>query len=156
MVSLRQLLLLLLAAILGAPLSFGQVPRDAVVEISAIVQESPPQITLQWVPASQTVALQKIYRRLKGAQRWDDLATPANGATTYVDAAVLSGVNYEYFLYRILDLPDGDSASGYLSAGIRLPVVDQRGKVILLVDDTMSGPLAAELSRLITDLSGDG
>jgi Peptidase family C25 len=156
MASLRQTLLLVFAAAAGAPLSFGEVPRDTVVEVSATVQESPPQITLQWVPGSQTVALQKIYRRLKGAQQWSDLATPANSATSHVDADVSVGVNYEYSLYRILDLPGGESASGYLSAGIRLPVVDQRGKVILLVDDTMSGPLAAEISRLVTDLSGDG
>src|SRR6185503_7224509 len=41
-------------------------------------------------------------------------------------------------------------------AGIEAPLVDNRGKVILVVDSSQAGSLANELNRLQQDLVGDG
>lgn len=52
--------------------------------------------------------------------------------------------------------PGGTKASGVLYSGIALPPVDRRGRIILLVDETMAAPLTGELERLERDLAGDG
>ena len=134
----------------------AQEARDTVVAVHASIQEHPPQILLEWTPAAAPVRLQKVFRRLKGAPVWDDIGTPGVATLSFADSAVTAGVAYEYFVYRDFDSSAPTYAAGYLSAGIRVPLVDQRGKVILLVDETMSAPLAAELARLESDLTGDG
>ena len=146
----------LLAACLAWPASLvAQTARDRAVEINASVQESPPAITLQWNAASSTPLGQKIYRRLKGEKLWAQIAAPPPAATSHADSAVSRGVEYEYFVVRTSNAPL-NYALGYVSAGIHVPVVHDRGRVILLVDDTMAVPLAAELALFADDLTGDG
>jgi hypothetical protein len=43
-----------------------------------------------------------------------------------------------------------------VAAGIEVPLVESRGKVVLLVDRTQAAAIAAELTRLAQDLVGDG
>ena len=138
----------------AAPL-LAQTPRDRAVELNAVAQPSPPTITLQWNTTGYTVLAQKLYRRLKDGPTWIQIATPANVATSYADAAVALGVSYEYRVSRTLNGGPG-TAEGYVSAGIRVPLQAERGRVILLVDNTMAAPLASELTRLESDLTGDG
>ncbi len=133
----------------------AQTPRDRAVELNAVAQESPPTITLQWNATGYPVLAQKLYRRLKGGPAWIQIATPANAATSYADAAVALGVSYEYRVSRTLNGGPG-TAEGYVSAGIRAPLQAERGRAILLVDSTMAAPLASELTRLENDLTGDG
>ncbi len=45
---------------------------------------------------------------------------------------------------------------GHIFAGIRYPLTENRGTVLLLIDDTVCGALTEELTRLETDLIGDG
>ena len=45
---------------------------------------------------------------------------------------------------------------GYLYAGIEVPLVEARGKVVLLVDNILTSSLSNELVRLQQDLIGDG
>jgi hypothetical protein len=151
------LVAMFLSLLLGAgSMAQAQSARDTAVEVSAVVQNLPPQITLSWLPSGYAINLQKIYRRLKGAPFWTELATPGPTAVTYIDTAVSAGVSYEYFLYRDFAGPELQVAAGYLNAGIALPAVEHRGKALLFVDDTMVVPLAAELSRFEQDLTGDG
>lgn len=136
------------------PLS-AQASRDRAVEINATVQESPPRIDLVWNSSSFPIIEQKIYRRLDDQSPWSLLATLADSATTFTDSSVSLGKAYEYWIYRVFsDLPS--TACGYIRAGIRAPLVADRGKLILLVDDTMAGPLASEITQWIADLTGDG
>lgn len=134
----------------------GQEARDRAVEIRATIRQAPPRIALQWnAPAKATLLSQRIYRRTAGSVVWTELATLPLTAKTYADNAVTVGMRYEYFLYRVYDGLPG-TASGWLSAGIRVPLVAERGKVILLVDETMAAPLATELAQFTRDLTGDG
>ena len=149
-------LILLLIALFSGTFATAQVARDTTIEVSATVQESPPKITLSWVAASYPVTLQKLFRKAKGAPAWTDIATLAISDTSYVDSAVAVGVSYEYFVFRISSTTDPGSAAGYVNAGIRIPLVAARGRVILLVDATMAAPLATELTRFAEDLVGDG
>jgi hypothetical protein len=139
----------------GVTLLVAQNARDRAVELTAVAQETPPTITLQWNATGYPLVSQKIYRRLKGGPAWVEIATPANAATSYADTAVVVGVNYEYRVARTYSGGPG-FAEGYLSSGIRVPFVAERGRAILLVDGTMSAPLATELARFQSDLTGDG
>ena len=44
----------------------------------------------------------------------------------------------------------------FVYAGIDVPMIDHRGKMILVVDDAYAASLDYELSRLQQDLIGDG
>ena len=67
--------------------------------------------------------------------------------------AITPGVAYEYQVARtardILDV-------GYWVTGVELPAQAQRGKVYLLVDDTVADDIAPRLERFVRDLTGDG
>ncbi len=143
-------------AALAAGTAAGQVPRDRAVEMRAIIRQVPPRITLQWnLPARATLLSQQIFRRSSNTAPWTELAAQPVTAMIYVDDTVAVGTRYEYFVHRVYDGGPG-KASGWLSVGIRSPLVAERGKVILLVDDTMAGPLATELAQFSSDLTGDG
>ncbi|HEY1106985.1 MAG TPA: C25 family cysteine peptidase, partial [Opitutaceae bacterium] len=122
--------------------------------MSSSLQSSPAQITLSWpqdtngVPSSYTV-----YRRAPGSTDWGAGKTLAGSATSYVDADVKAGQAYEY---RIVKAGSSYTGYGYILTGIEAPLVDSRGKLVLVVDNTVAAPLASELSRLERDLVGDG
>jgi hypothetical protein len=147
--------LLVVWTFVGAGLARAQTARDRAVELTSVVQETPPAITLQWTATADTLTSQKVARRLKDRAVWTELATPANDATSYTDAAVTAGVSYEYRVSRTFSGGPG-VAHGYVSAGIRVPSVAERGKVILLVDDAVATPLAPSLAIFESDLAGDG
>lgn len=146
----------ILIYLLALTSALAQQSRDTTVEVSAAVQVSPPQITLNWLPTIYPTTLLKVFRKAKGAPAWTDIATLSNSATTYVDTSIAVGVSYEYHVARLYSSTDPGSASGYVNAGIRIPLQTYRGTVLLLVDDTVAIELAAELDLFAQDLVGDG
>jgi hypothetical protein len=140
---------------------FGGATRAAVentwdysVQVSAAVQLTPPAITLSWPQDTNgTPSTYTVSRKAPGASTWGPAVSLPGSATTYTDTAVAAGTAYEY---RVVKTAGGYSGYGYVEAGMAVPLVDQRGKVVLLVDDTMATPLATELLRLEQDLAGDG
>ncbi|MCC5790854.1 MAG: hypothetical protein JJT75_14590 [Opitutales bacterium] len=149
---------LLLCGLLLPLTLVGQSGRDRAVELHAVTQDSPPQITLHWNTSPFTVDGQYVYRRLVGEESWVYQGNdPAPTATQWTDSNVDAGVRYEYKVYRQYD--DSEStyhARGYALVGIDAPLVDQRGTVILLIDETQSAALAVEIDRFSRDLAGDG
>src|SRR4030095_14270113 len=113
------------------------------VQLSATVQDPPPQITLTWpqdtlgVPNNYTV-----YRKAPEASAWGAGTTLPGSATSYTDTSVSIGAVYEY---QVVKAASGRTGYGYLRAGIRAPLVDNRGKVVLVVDTTYASQLAPEL-----------
>jgi hypothetical protein len=124
------------------------------VQVSATVQASPPQITLTWpqdttgVPNSYTV-----YRKAPGSTTWGSGVTLPGTTTSYTDTSAAAGTAYEYQVVKSSPTLTG---YGYIYAGINAPLVEGRGKVVLIVDSTHAAQLAPELSRLQQDLAGDG
>jgi hypothetical protein len=130
--------------------------KDYAVQISAAVQTSPAKITLSWVqdttgtPTSYTVS-----RKSKDATSWTALATGLPGTTlSYEDTNVSVGSAYEYQIIKYMST--AYRGYGYIFVGIDSPLVESRGKVVLLVDNTFSSSLASELTVLQKDLTGDG
>ncbi|MDD5673353.1 MAG: fibronectin type III domain-containing protein [Chitinivibrionales bacterium] len=124
---------------------------DWVVPVSATTGSASPYVTLRW-PASSSTA-QNGWRRAKGATSWNAFALAAN-AVSYPDVNAQPGIAYEYSLQ--FTLATGITAYGSIVAGYNIPIVEQRGNVILLVDSTIKTPLAAEIARLQQDLAADG
>jgi len=128
------------------------------VEITAAVQVSPAQITLNWpqdtngTPASYTV-----YRKAPAGSSWGDpVATLSGGTTSFTDSDVVAGTAYEYQIVKDFNAALGYVGYGYIEAGIELPLVDNPGAVVLIVDNTYAATLATELQRLQQDLAGEG
>ncbi len=127
---------------------------DYSVQVSSAVQPSPAKITLTWpqdtngVPNSYT-----IFRKTPGSTSWGNGTQLPGSATSYTDTNVASGTAYEY---RVVKATGSYTGYGYIHTGINAPLVDQRGKVVLIVDNTFTTSLASELTRLEQDLAGDG
>src|SRR5688500_3975095 len=127
---------------------------DYSVQVSSSVQTSPAQVTLTWpqdtisVPSSYTV-----YRKAPGATIWGAGTTLSGSTTNYTDTSVDAGQSYEY---RIAKAAGSFTGFGYIQIGVGAPVVENRGKVVLVVDNTVAPALGSELTRLEQDLAGDG
>ena len=124
------------------------------VQVSAAVQTSPPQITLSWPQDSvATPNNYTIYRKTIDGSSWGT-GTPLSGNTTsFVDKNVTVGATYEY---QIVKNSSSYTGYGYIYSGINAPLVESRGKLVLLVDNTYASQLTNELARLQQDLVGDG
>ncbi|MFT4665320.1 MAG: hypothetical protein ACI8YQ_000511 [Polaribacter sp.] len=121
------------------------------VQISATVETVPARITLNWL--SQTTNGFTLYRRLKGENNWGSaLADLPGTANTFVDNDVAIGQSYEYRIDKIAPI----GGFGAINAGMEIPAVHQRGKLILVVDDTQAELLMEEVNQLIIDIEGDG
>jgi hypothetical protein len=131
--------------------------KDRCVLVTAEVRKSPPQIELRW-PADPKATGYTIFRKEPSASSWGEpRASFGAPETRYVDSDVESGVAYEYKVQKAAQAGDKTfKGTGYLLAGIELPLRDRRGKVILIIDAAHAGPLAEPLERLERDLRGDG
>src|SRR5438552_6534274 len=124
------------------------------VQASATVQASPAQITLVWpqdtymLPNSYTV-----YRKAPTATSWGSGTLLPGSATSYTDSNVIIGTPYEY---QIVKSTSQYTGYGYVYAGITIPATENRGKVLLVVENTYAANLTNELTRLQQDLVGDG
>jgi hypothetical protein len=133
--------------------TLGQVPPKLYsVLASAEVQSGPVQIRLVW-PADPSATSYTVARKELEGTSWTGLGFLPGTATSFTDLAVSPGSAYEY---QIVKTTPDYSGYQYLLAGLEAPLVDQRGTVILLVANTYAGDLAAELTQLEQDLTGDG
>ena len=127
------------------------VPNYA-VRVSANVQTDPPEITLSWPVAAGTTGY-TIYRKGKEDIAWGNPTVLPGTAANYTDRNLARGAAYEYHVWRTSTNYDSHA---YIFAGIEAPLIEFRGKVILLVDRSQASGLAPELARLQQDLVGDG
>ncbi|MBE7492688.1 MAG: fibronectin type III domain-containing protein [Planctomycetes bacterium] len=126
--------------------------RPYAVEITVSVQASPAQISLAWPALASTTSF-TIYRRAQGSSTWGSAVTTlAASATGYVDSSVSVGTAYEYAVVK----NGTPTAYGFATAGIEVAAVHDRGRIVLLCDNTHTATLATELTRLQQDLEGDG
>lgn len=65
----------------------------------------------------------------------------------------MKGNTYEY---QIIRNGNGFKGDGYIYSGIDIPLVENRGSLILVVDSTLMAPLSTEIALLQNDIAGDG
>ncbi len=124
------------------------------VQVSASVQTSPARITLSW-PQDQYMLPNRytVYRKAPGDTSWGTGTTLPGTATSYMDDTVSVGTPYEY---QIVKATSQYTGYGYLYSGVNVAMIDSRGKLLLVVDNTYADALTNELSQLQQDLVGDG
>lgn len=96
----------------------------------------------------------RLQRRAFGSTNWGTPVVEASTEERWIDTTVEKGTRYEY-LARLGPTIHGESYRHWV-AGIEMPVVHQRGVVLLLVDQTLAPRLKTELAQLRTNLVGDG
>lgn len=127
--------------------SFSQV-----VQLSASVEENPAKIILHWAgfdDADNYV----VYKKSRQTKIWGNaIAQPTD--TFFIDNNVNIGIAYDYMVGKI----EGTNitALGFTYSGIKIPAIESRGAVILLVDDHYTLPLQNEIERLEKDMINDG
>jgi len=91
------------------------------------------------------------------------VTTSANQASQYCDTNVSSGIHYEYQISSFITnyvcsryTTNQYWDYQYISTGAEVPLRDQRGNVILLVESSLAASLTTEITRLEEDLIGDG
>ena len=130
----------------------AQLPYEAAVKVSATVSTGPARITLTW-PANSGASSYTISRKAASGSSWQQVANVNGSTTSWADSNVTAGSAYEY---QILAACNGYTATGYIYAGVNANLIESRGKVLLVVDNTYATQLASELTRLQQDLVGDG
>lgn len=128
-------------------------PRAYAVELTAAAQANPPQIELAW-PIDLEATAYVISRKAPDATNWTEVANLPGSESSFIDSNVSAGAAHEYRVMK--SSTRGFDAFGYILAGIEAPLVENRGKIILIVDATYADLLASELARLQQDLVGDG
>ncbi|MGB8170115.1 MAG: DNRLRE domain-containing protein [Chthoniobacteraceae bacterium] len=150
-------LIVALLALLPCLDAAAQTTRDFAIDLRADVAPTVPYITLSWTQRQQAnITAQNIYRRLKGATSWVLQSALSTSATSYADGTALPGVEYEYWMQRTYSTISPNTAVGYINAGKDLPLVESRGKLLLVIDATMTVPLGPEIEQLKNDLTADG
>lgn len=123
------------------------------VQAHATVQADPARITLRWPTDHEPATGYTVWRKHPADAAWGSgMNLPAN-ATSYQDDNVTVGGVYEYQIEKHSDFVP---AWGYVTVGINAPLIESRGKIVLVVDRSIAGGIASELRRLETDLAGDG
>lgn len=153
----RSLLILSLLVFGAASVRFvrGDSTWVYAVQVSAGVQLQPPQITLSWEPDQYGANSYTIYRKSKTASSWGNpIATLSGSISNYTDSNVVPGSTYEYQIAKAATL--GYAGYGYIYSGINAALTENRGKLVLIIATNSTGPLSAELTRLQSDLVGDG
>lgn len=130
--------------------------QDHCLELGANIRSNPYRIELFW-PADSAHTNYTIARKDPGSSTFSNtttfdsssqVATPSD-YHKYTDANVTLGSVYEY---RV----SSGAATGYIRTGINVPLTENRGKIVLICDNTYTLQLTNELDRLERDLIGDG
>lgn len=129
------------------------------VQLSATVLNTEPSITLNWISDANATAY-TVYRKNLEDTTWpaSGVSLPAN-ALSYKDTSVTVGGAYEYRVVKdAIETASGYPYNGwgYIFAGLERPLIESRGTIILLVDNTFITSLAPQLAVLQDDLTGDG
>ena len=127
-------------------------------QLTATVQTVPPTITISW-PREENAGVRSyfVYRRTTTDPTWYLFADSLSSTTlAFVDTNVATGTIYEYRVIKSSYNPTFVNGYGYIYSGVGTPLQDNRGTVILIVDNSQSLPLASELTQLKTDLVNDG
>ena len=108
------------------------------VQVSATVDSASPRITLSWPQdVVSQVSSYTVYRKALGDSSWGSGVNLPGSATSYVDNNVAAGAAYDT---KSLRSPRSYNGYGYIYAGINAPLVENRGKLVLVVDNTVRQP----------------
>lgn len=135
--------------------ALGQTSADVTIPIT-VNNFAGASVTLSWpAPPPGTTQL-VVARKQLFETTWTPLAQLPVNTTSYTDVGLGVGQSREYLVLQ--------NSSGTPPQRVGLAFVGQdipaftgsRGKIVLVIDEALSAPLATELARLEADLRGDG
>lgn len=131
---------------------------DSVLLWEVAITNNPPTITLSW--EKNTNQLQMIIGRRDLTNDiqspWTLLLNTTNeDVNIFIDSDVELGKGYEYIGTRSLTNPAAQKI-GYLASGIELPLVESRGKLLMIFDGGFTDGLSYDYDLLTQDMVGDG
>ena len=139
-------------------------PWNFAVQVSASVDSGQHQVTLHWPEPTPLhndgyVPEYTVYRKAVAdlnSGDWGDGVSLPSGATSYTDT-VEPGVAYEYKIQRHYSHWGAEYYGyGYIRTGIEVPLLEDRGTAILVVENGIAGQLGGSIDQLVSDLAGDG
>ena len=146
------LALAVISLILSLATTFGESAADHAVPLSATIQRAPPSIRLSW-SASPDATRYTVFRKLVTSASWESGTVLDDTRTEYLDTSASVAKDYDY---SVVKSAPGYTGYGFIAAGIDLPLIEARGKIVLIVEKSVADGLPAELALLEQDLVGDG
>lgn len=138
----------------------AQTPLDTALEVQVTAATTSPVISLNWPSITGRrdpvyVTRTELTATGRGSAKSFTLAT---NATTLGDTNAVIGKRYEYLVSQRFYNGAGTSITRkvLVAAGAELPLVENRGRVLMLVDSTMASSLTNELGAFAADLNRDG
>ena len=131
--------------------TFGE---DISIQLSATIQESPAQITTHW-KYDNTATNYTLYRRTNSASSWGAPTANLPGTDSmYLDNSIAVGQTYEYKLLK----SGSTQAYGYINTSIKLGAIDNRGVIIIVVENTYVGNTAFDnaIDLTLQNIENDG
>ncbi|WP_375186431.1 hypothetical protein [Pseudooceanicola sp.] len=127
----------------------GALPVDGVL--------TPDGPKISWTDATPKFAGSvEVSRRPLGANgtaSWQVIAPGLGPVQAYLDRTATDGTAWEYRVRRFgREVVD----QGYWTGGRDVATPDHRGLAVLVIEDAIAAPLAAEIDRFTDDLTGDG
>jgi hypothetical protein len=121
---------------------------------SSVALTNPAALNLAW--KSKTNALLNVKRRPVGETNWSWL--PGAFGTNFLDTNITVGQRYEYNLNSgfLASIGVREPFGNQMTAAVLGSAIESRGKVLLLVDESLQAALQPELNTFITNLVGDG
>lgn len=140
------------AAVLASVWLLAAGPLLGAVLINVSVSTSPtPTVTFSWSGSKTAV----VERRLLGQTAETDWVEVGRvtSATSFVNTVPAAGQSYEY---RLIFTSESPVDIVPVAVSFDAPLEDQRGGVILVVDNAIKNELAGDIARFEMDLVGDG
>ncbi|MGV3773383.1 MAG: hypothetical protein ACO1QB_10815, partial [Verrucomicrobiales bacterium] len=131
----------------------AQDPRRYSVELSVVINRNPAEIRLSWNGDGNATEYVISRKPLEGKE-WNLVAALTGSQTSWTDTQAASGSVYEYQVIKKTNI--GFTGYGYTAAAIDRPLVDNRGRALVIVEQSLIAPLDFELQRFAQDLAGDG
>lgn len=132
----------------------AQTSRNYAIEIQASVDRANKSITLNWLRDSLYDGPINIYRKKKDETVWSKLyKTIPKGVQSFTDTGINLRVGMEYFLKKSVG---NTSGHGYIYVADELLPVEQRGSVLLVVEQLISDSVSDALNGFDFDLRMDG
>lgn len=146
-------ILLFFASMFLLSQAFSQSAASYAVQLQAKAVESGPSIGLEWNFDASALNYSVFRKTVTGISWGTPIASLTATDTTYTDATVVEGVEYEY---RVTKSASSYVGYGYTHSAIKANLNLNRGDMLLLVESSVSTALSDEIQTLEMDLEGDG
>lgn len=128
---------------------------DAAVQLKASVLQNPLRVKIEW-PSMPRSNQMRVRKKQLGDRYWSAHQI-IGSATEYEDTLVTEGMIYEYEVSGIdLEEPNRIPRYGYTLARVNSPLVESRGRLLLLVEESLSSKIPSALHQLEKNLMADG